>query len=70
MGCAACYEVFGTEVKTMLSDMQNGTKHVGKVPATHVAAAKSAEKLKISNWSLKKRWRKRISKGRPVFATR
>lgn len=37
MGCAVCYEVFGAELKTMLSDMQNGTKHVGKVPSAGAA---------------------------------
>lgn len=43
MGCSVCYETFGAEVTTMLSDMQNGTSHIGKAPGviTPIPAVKT-----------------------------
>ena len=33
MGCSACYQVFNTEVATLLNSMHRGNKHIGKAPA-------------------------------------
>lgn len=40
MGCALCYEAFGTELGSMLSEMQNGTKHAGKAPGGKITPIK------------------------------
>lgn len=42
-GCAVCYETFGAELKTILTDMQKGAKHVGKAPGVKAMAAKSIQ---------------------------
>ena len=39
LGCAVCYEVFSAELKTLLYNMQSGTKHVGKTPFGPAPAA-------------------------------
>lgn len=33
MGCSDCYQVFNTEVSTLLTSMHRGHEHVGKAPA-------------------------------------
>lgn len=34
LGCAVCYETFSGDLTPLLADMQKGTQHVGKVPAS------------------------------------
>jgi protein arginine kinase activator len=36
LGCQSCYEDFATELAPMIEAMQNGLRHVGKVPACAV----------------------------------
>ena len=39
LGCAVCYDVFGSELKSLLSGMQKGNKHIGKVPRKSAASS-------------------------------
>ena len=45
LGCAACYDVFGQELKTIVSDMQKGPKHVGKAPGKTAAGGAKDKRL-------------------------
>jgi protein arginine kinase activator len=43
LGCSRCYVTFAEELKPILADMHRGTRHVGKVPQRHAAAAEISE---------------------------
>ena len=42
LGCAVCYETCSSELEILLDDMQKGSQHIGKVPATEKIAAEIA----------------------------
>ena len=46
LGCSSCYEVFGSELKNMISNMHKGTEHKGKVPRGMLQIMEAKTKLK------------------------
>lgn len=44
LGCAHCYETFGSEIQALLKTIHKGTRHTGKVPA-RAAASVVAQRL-------------------------
>lgn len=46
LGCSACYDQFGSEVKSMVGNMHKGTKHKGKVPEGMLLVIEAKTKLK------------------------
>ena len=46
LGCSACYDQFGSELKSMISTMHKGALHKGKVPEGMLLAIEAKTKLK------------------------
>ena len=51
-GCSHCYEVFGKELLPILKQIQVGTKHIGKVPESHLDKAALENRLNTLNLEL------------------
>lgn len=47
LGCSTCYEIFGDELKHMLTNMHKGTEHKGKVPTGMLQAIEVKTKFKM-----------------------
>lgn len=45
LGCAACYEVFGEGLESLLKSMHKGTRHIGKSPAKYQQSRAARQKL-------------------------
>ncbi len=54
LGCSSCYDVFGSEVKSMISNMHKGTVHTGKVPEGMLKVMEAKTKLKNLQGKLEK----------------
>jgi protein arginine kinase activator len=46
LGCSSCYDLFGGELKSMISNMHKGTQHKGKVPEGMLKVIEAKTKLK------------------------
>lgn len=46
LGCSACYEVFGADLKNMINKMHKGIEHKGKVPKGMLQKIETKTKLK------------------------
>lgn len=55
LGCQACYETFGDELKPLLEAMHKGNQHVGKVPAHKAAIGASPTSLPPSLANLRQK---------------
>ena len=45
LGCSACYNVFGDGMDGLLKAMHKGTRHIGKVPASHSSRQAEEDRL-------------------------
>jgi protein arginine kinase activator len=52
LGCPVCYETFSSELKPLLSEMQKGTHHSGKVPVYVSTNIESGRQLAAFNKEL------------------
>lgn len=50
LGCSQCYETFSTKLPQVLTKIQSGTKHTGKIPGTttnnHLLLKKQIDKIR------------------------
>jgi protein arginine kinase activator len=54
LGCSACYDVFAESLESMLKNMQKGSEHVGKSPASLVKNRQMDAQIKDLQSSLER----------------
>ncbi|HET9523837.1 MAG TPA: UvrB/UvrC motif-containing protein [Terrimicrobiaceae bacterium] len=54
LGCSACYDVFAESLESMLKNMQKGSEHVGKSPASLVKNRQMDAQIKNLQSSLER----------------